>query len=76
MTPPPQIALSMILALLTINLNPGGSHIGFRQYGDRNLGHPKWRPSKIEKVLFGQHIDLCQILCLWKNLNQTLYFIR
>ena len=49
------------------NLYPGGGHIGFRQYcGPR--GRPSWRPSKIEKVWFGQH--MCQIWCFWKNLNQ------
>ena len=31
-------------------------------------GRPSWRPSKIEKVWFGQH--MCQIWCFWKNLNQ------
>ena len=46
---------------------PGGGHIGFRQYGGRR-GRPSWRPSKIEKVWFGQH--MCQIWCFWKKLNQ------
>ena len=63
--------LHMLIALLVFYLwfksYPGGGHIGFCQYGGPG-GRSSWRPSKIERVLSGRHVD--QIWCFWKNLNQ------
>ena len=46
----------MIIALCAFKLpltsNPGGSHIGFRQYGGPG-GHSSWRPSKSKKYSLG-----------------------